>query len=218
MLRKKQKDNRSPLKDRPLRLPGQSVDEEIERIFDDEIMYFVMMIVVFVFATFWDWYWAILNVPRNPVATTVLSAVIIAFCAFRIFRVYKKIAPLKLGRDGERIVAEQLDVLKQEGAVIFHDVVGDGFNLDHVIFCKYGIFVAETKTRSKPSTRDSKVTYDGKVLLVDGFKPDRDPIAQAKMNADWLKKELQESTGKTYIPRLVCRIGNKGSRCLGVGA
>jgi Nuclease-related domain len=201
----KKNNKRSPLKERPLRLPGQSVEEEIEDLLTDELLYFVMFATVFVILTLYDWYFAILNLPRNPLATTAITGVVIAYCAFRIYRVFKKIEPLKLGRDGERIVAEQLDVLKQQGAVIFHDVVADGFNLDHVIFSKFGIFVVETKTRSKPITdsKDSIVTYDGNVLLVDGFKPDRDPVAQSQMNARWLANELQKSTGKTFAVKPV---------------
>jgi hypothetical protein len=68
----------------------------------------------------------------------------------------KRIKELRLGRDGEKIVAEQLECLRESGAQVFHDVPGDGFNLDHVVISNHGIYAIETKTgywnlrRSRP--------------------------------------------------------------------
>jgi hypothetical protein len=183
---KKQIDSRSPLKDRPLRLPGQSVQDEIDDILDDEFLHAILIATVFIIIAMYDWIYALFNAPRNPWVTTLICCIALGYSINKGYRAYKKILPLKLGRDGERIVAEQ------------HDIVADGFNIDHVIITKQGIFVAETKTRSKPTKGSPKVTYDGTALLVDGFKPDRDPIAQAEMNAQWIGKELEKSSGKRF--------------------
>ena len=61
---------------------------------------------------------------------------------------------------------------------------------------RQGLYVVETKTWSK--SPKSRVTYDGKTLLVDGRSPDRDPLAQASAEAKWLRDELQKSTGKAF--------------------
>ncbi len=202
MFRKKS-EKRSPLKDRPLRLPGQSIQEQIEDILIDILVKYFGIGSTFLLIALYDWLSTLQKTPHNPWLSTAIAAVIIAFCVFKGYRAYRKIAPLKLGRDGERIVAEQLDVLKQQGAVVLHDVVGDGFNLDHVILSKNGIYVVETKTWSKPNKGSPSISYDGHELLVNGFKPGRDPVAQAVMNARWLTKTLQDSTGKTFAVRPV---------------
>src|SRR5258708_38144973 len=196
-------EKRSPLKDKPLRLPGQSVQDEIDRIFEEEYMHYIYLGSGTVIVDLIDWIFTLSKVPHSPWVTTGISSVFLAYCFVKAYRAEKKIAPLKLGRDGERIVAEQLDILKYDGAVVLHDIVADRFNIDHVILAKQGIFVAETKTRSKPSNGASKVTYDGTTLLVDGIKPDRDPIAQAEMNAQWLIQTLAESTGKRFAVKPV---------------
>lgn len=43
-----------------------------------------------------------------------------------------------------------------------------------------GIFTVETKTFSKPARGNAKVTFDGENILVNGFRPDRDPVTQAR--------------------------------------
>ena len=77
----------------------------------------------------------------------------------------------------------------------FHDVVGLGFNVDHVIVGPAGVFTVETKTWSKPAKGDAKVVFDGERVRINGFEPDRNPIVQAKAQARWLKEVLAESTG-----------------------
>ena len=79
-----------------------------------------------------------------------------------------------LGYFGERIVAEQLEPLKQEGWRIFHDVParsknGSAFNLDHIAIGPGGVYAIETKTRRKgrarPGFDDHKVFFDGRDLV-----------------------------------------------------
>ncbi len=79
-------------------------------------------------------------------------------------------------------------------------MVGGNFNLDHVVLSPHGIFVIETKTRSKREG-NPKVTFDGNALLIDGMTPLDDPLAQARANAKWLRELLKQSTGEDYPVR-----------------
>jgi hypothetical protein len=106
-----------------------------------------------------------------------------------------------LGYFGERIVAEYLEPLKQEGWRIFHDVPalanGTRFNLDHVAVGPGGVFVIETKTRRKGSARpgfdDHKVYFDGHELVWP-WGEDSHGLAQAEQNAMWLAKLIESET------------------------
>ena len=40
------------------------------------------------------------------------------------------------------------------------------------------------------------ISYDGKRVLIDGLTPDRDPVAQAKAEARFVRELLAESTGR----------------------
>jgi hypothetical protein len=192
---------RSPIKQTPLRYAGQSIDDEIYRLISEKVDILIMLSACFILLAFATWVYALSERPPNAVIMTIIAVVFTSYSAVRIRQTMRKVQALKLGRDGEREVGEQLDALRERGYAIFHDIVGDDFNIDHVVLCSRGVFVVETKTRSKPVGRGARVVYDGDKVLVDGRKPDRDPIKQAEANAKWLRNILKESTGKEYPVR-----------------
>jgi hypothetical protein len=108
-----------------------------------------------------------------------------------------------LGYFGERIVAEHLDPLKQQGWRIFHDVPGlnngTKFNIDHVAVGPQGVYVIETKTRRKGGARpgfdDHKVYFDGR-SLVWPWGEDNHGLEQAEANAQWLAGSLKAEIGE----------------------
>jgi len=199
----KKASSKSPLREPPLRLPGQSIDEQINRLSNGKLLNYLLFALVFFLLASIGWVQALNQSRINPWLMSVVAAPVIAYCAFGFWFTAKEIKRLKLGRDGERAVAEQLDVLKRQGAIIFHDLIGDGFNLDHVVLSSQGVFVVETKTRSKPIKGSPNVTFDGKTLLVNGFEPERNPVTQAESNARWLAQILRASTGKEFPVRPV---------------
>jgi Nuclease-related domain len=84
---------------------------------------------------------------------------------------------------------------------VIHDVPADGFNLDHVVIAPQGVFVIETKTRTKPPRRDARVTFAAQSLRVAGYAPDRDPIGKVRASCRWLSELLSDSTGKAVPVR-----------------
>jgi len=199
----KKANSKSPLREPPLRLPGQSIDEQINRLSTGKLVNYLLFALVFFLLASIGWVQALNQSRINPWLMSIVAAPVISYCAFQFFQTVKKIKRLRLGRNGERAVAEQLDILKGQGAIVFHDLIGDGFNLDHVVLSGQGVFVVETKTRSKPAKGSPTVTFDGKTLLINGFKPDRNPVTQAEGNARWLAQMLRASTGKEFPVRPV---------------
>jgi len=114
-----------------------------------------------------------------------------------------KLKNLRQAMEGERVVGQFLERLRQDGFQVFHDVVGDGFNVDHVLIGPPGVFTVETKTWSKPASGNAQVVFDGETLKIGSFAPDRDPIVQARAQASWLKQLLLESTGRKFEARPV---------------
>ena len=148
-----------------------------------------------------EWVRSYFAMPYQPLAFTVASAVLIPLAVFRIYQLRDRFRALRLGRDGERSVAEKLHQLRRDGAVVFHDLQGDGFNVDHLILSRRGIFAVETKTYSKRS--GDKVWFDGKTLKVDGLRLDRDPVEQVRATARWVASTIRDSTGKPFGVRPV---------------
>jgi hypothetical protein len=65
-------------------------------------------------------------------------------------------------------------------------LVGEGFNLDHVIVSELGIFSVETKTYSKPTKGGCKI-YSEEGISIPGYKPDKKIVIQVLAQKSWLK-------------------------------
>lgn len=198
---KKKSVSKSPLVDSPLRNPGQWLDEEINRVFDEKISINVLYIVSLIVFDLFVWIQYLSPSSSNPLVFTLIAIVAIGLFSYRLFKATQLMKRLKLARDGEIAVGQSLEELRVLGYGVLHDVLGENFNLDHVIFSANGIFVIETKTFSKPVDGPAIVSYDGQDILVNGRPVTRNPIIQAKAAAHWLSKLLEKSTGKKYPVR-----------------
>ncbi|WP_374682463.1 nuclease-related domain-containing protein [Accumulibacter sp.] len=194
---------RSPLKDKPLRLPGQSLEEERRKLFEDKLEMPGLAAILAVLLTSMEWWRYYAERPPQPVAFSVFAFGFVAFAAWRFWRLVPKLRALRQGVEGERAVGQFLERLRESGYHVFHDVMGDGFNIDHVAIGPAGIFTIETKTWSKPLKGDARVICEGDSLRVGSLEPDRNPLIQAKAQAAWLKQLLSASTGKAYGARAV---------------
>ena len=191
------------MKSAPLRVAGQSIQDEIDRIRSDEIddSLMVMGVAFAIFAMALLSYFL-----RTPPSVLVLvGATYLAGAAIwgapKLRRAKKKLRHLRQGRDGERAVAEYLDTLRDDGFRILHDLQGEGFNLDHLVVGPQGVYTIETKTFSKPVKGNARISYDGKRIRIGSFEPERNPVVQASAQASWLRHLLKESTGKTFTVR-----------------
>ena len=188
---------RSPLKDRPLRYAGQSVSEMMDDKFTDG-----MSLVLFAFLTvgfaFNEWWRSYRHDTFHPVAFGIIAVIACSYCGWRFGKIWRELKLMRLGRDGERIVAEFLDPLRKSGYEILHDVVGGNFNVDHVLIGPPGIFVIETKTRSKSGGQEETVQFDGTDIFIHERAADPNPLIQAKANARWIRELLKSSTSKDF--------------------
>ena len=189
---------RSPLKDKPLRHAGQSLEEERRAILGDKIepyLYMAIMFVVLAALEWWRWY---AKLPPTPILFGAAALGSIAMAAWQIRRYRPQLKSLRLGAEGEKVVGQFLERLRHSDYQVFHDIVGPGFNVDHVLIGRAGIFTVETKTWNKPAKGDARITFRDGRLLVAGHVPGRDPIVQARAQATWLGTLLAESTGKPF--------------------
>ena len=214
----------SPLKSKPLRLPGESVDKEIDRWINDKALGAFLAAGCFCMVAFFEWYGSLTHSPRRPILFSVVAVAALFYAGWRFVVIRRKVRSLRQGRDGERAVGQFLERLREDGGQVFHDIPGEGFNLDHVVISTHGIYAIETKTWSKPWPQ-AKVVVEGDSLRVAGEEPDRNPIVQVTAAAKWLEKRLHESTGKEILrsgscpfSRVVCGATRSNWGCMGVGA
>jgi hypothetical protein len=192
-----------PIKDLPLHNPGQSLEEELNRVIDEGVMTWGIVAVfaaVLVFLEWWRWFFSL---GTSPVWITVVGLTVIGVAAVRLVKMRRHIKNLQTGLIGERSVGQYLqNALLRKNYWIVHDVCEDDYNIDHVLIGPGGVFSIETKTRKK-SRPDARVDYDGKQVTVDGWVPDRDPVAQAQACAARLQRILLEETGVKVSVRSV---------------
>lgn len=188
---------RSPLKRKPLRQAGQSVEEKrIEIIFDMLGDYMIAAFAV-LYALF-EWLRVWQNAGFHPWFWTVMAVIAVIWAARRFYAARKENRQYLEGRDGERLVAERLEELRNAGFHPLHDIVAGNFNIDHILVGPTGVFAIETKTMHKRGGVDEKAEFTGTEIVVHGASLPRNPIAQAQANANWLRDFLRESTGRSF--------------------
>jgi hypothetical protein len=129
----------------------------------------------------------------------------------------------QLGFDGERFVGEELSRLIAVGFEIYHDVPFDGFNIDHVLVGKPGVFVVESKTKSKrvdeSGIKEYEVVFDGERLHWPWGTESKD-IEQARNNANTLSKWLTSAVGESVEASAILTLPGwwvtRKTRCNGV--
>lgn len=193
---------RSPFKTPPLRLPGQSVDErmsELRDIFMQDAI--ITLFLVLLAGLEWVRWWV--PIPPNPFPSTTLAVAAIIYIWRKRLPFVATIRNLRLGRDGERVVGQMLEPLREKGYRVFHDIPGAGFNIDHAIVGPAGIFAIETKTKTKPMDGRPTIFYDGQAIRFKNGRSFRKPLKQARAQAQWLANLLNDDRTTTFTVRPV---------------
>lgn len=194
---------KSPLSAPNLRLPGESLQMQIlDEIFNHALVPLLGAVSLSAFALA-EWVRHFATLPPNPWPITIVAAIASTWAAWKFKRAMRRIDALKLGRQGERWVAQYLEGLRARDFHVYHDVPTGVANIDHVLIGPQGIFTIETKTLSKPERGRCiiKVTAEG--IDANGFRLDRNPLIQAKAQAGWLRAYLGEVGFKPAIQPVV---------------
>lgn len=194
----KKEEKVSPLKDKPLRTPGQSLQEEIDKLFSERFTLYIFAPFFFMYITGMTYWYKYTNHIPNPIFFLIATVAVTIYCVIKVYKIIQKVKLLKLARDGEKAVGQYLENFRANGDRVFHDIVGNNFNLDHIIVSTHGIFVIETKTYSKPKGQEALITYDDSGITVDGYNTGQKLLIQAKSEAKWLKEMLKSGTGKDF--------------------
>lgn len=199
---RRRRGRRSPLTSKLLRGPGSSLTTEIEKAWDDIGAHAAAMLMfpMAVFAI----HMSLSYIGSQPETASriILSLMVgvlgVAYLGRKIFRLGNLRYQLQCGFEAETAVAQELDQLMRQGAIVFHDFPAEEFNIDHVVITRGGVFAVETKSRLKPDrgggAEDAKVVLDEGGLLFPGWK-DATMLDQARRQATWLSRWLTSAVG-----------------------
>lgn len=189
---------KSPIKEKTLRHPGQSLDEKLEKlVYEGAVKYYFIAVILLIWVGH-DWLIYYLKSPQNPMFITVIALATVPFCIYKLIKIYKETRSVILGREGERAVGQFLESLRADGCVVFHDIIAENFNLDHVVVSKKGIFAIETKTYRKPEKGEAKILFDGEKISFQGAGKYDQHLIQVSSASVWLKNTIKATTGKTF--------------------
>lgn len=197
---------RSPLTTGLLRPPGHGLREKLEEGRLDSMV--EVAVLLFVPGVTFAWLYLQLTLTRQPVTMVTFAIALIGVIGFtqhqirKMWRGAEQLDKLRLGLDAELAVGQELDQLLREGAVVFHDLPAEKFNIDHVVIAPQGVFAIETKGFSKPNRKggaaDATVVFDGNALVFPDWSSSK-PIEQAERQAKWLASWLTSATGEAVM-------------------
>jgi hypothetical protein len=199
-------------KKRQARLPkvrrraGESVSEERERRVYDNLP-------AIVFLPFFFWFVFLVTklqqsnaVLRQPLFWLIFAIILSILSVISFMRLLHVARRFNRGERGERHVADVLEELRSNGYRPIHDIVGDGFNVDHVLVGPAGIFAIETKYRSG----NGEITFrNGETLFVGGFPEEKDCLKQARGSAKAVSQLIAENCARReWVTPIVVFVGD----------
>jgi hypothetical protein len=209
------KKRRSPFTHKFLRGPGQSLIEKLDDIRDELFACLAMMIAMPI--ALYALYISDLYLKQRPLNLSsaliyiISGTLIFGYLVFKMVRFFNLRRRTRLGYEGEVATGQELNQMMLRGYHVYHDLVADKFNIDHIVVGPAGVFAVETKARAKPTSNnrsaDANVTYDGRCIHFPKWKEVK-PLEQAKAQADWLERWLSSATGeKTPVRPVVALPG-----------
>src|SRR6266542_1751692 len=109
---KRTKEKRSPLKTKPLRNPGESLDREIERLIDEELASYVLFAFSAILFAALEWLFWFLKLPPQPAVFTFVALGAVGYSAYKLLTVRRQVQALQQGLEGEKIVGQELEELR----------------------------------------------------------------------------------------------------------
>ncbi len=196
---------RSPFDAHPLREPGQHLRDRLDRafaaLFLDGALGPIVTLAPLVygmgrmlFSPEQDWIeWALYG---------ALSTLLVLTYCFLLMRDFQRIRRLKLGLACELAVGQELEQLIRPEAhpyYVFHDVPAGDTRIDHVVVSPCGVFVVETRARTRPYTPSGRevglVNVERTRLRFPGWS-ERQPLEKTRQLAHWMAEWLSERTGR----------------------
>ena len=209
---KRHKGRRFPFRDAVQREPGYSLRKAMERIWD-ELLQYVFLLPLYPLVM----YAAVLQarIVRGEAPLFLIglcamsSVVVIGASLYKVWQLLGHLMQVRLGYAGEVIAGQALNQLMLQGYRVYHDVEFETFNVDHVVIGKGGVFVVETKLRTKRlADADDvryKVRFDGKALYFPSQPnvPVTKPLNQARHEAKAVSRWLSDATGQSVSAQAV---------------
>jgi Nuclease-related domain len=199
------------MKKEKVRLPqvrrraGESASEERERRVYDNLPSIIFVPLLFWFAFLIAELQQSNPTLRRPAFWFIFAVIVTVLSAVWLWRLFPIARRFNRGERGERHVADVLEELRSEGYKPVHDIVGNGFNVDHVLVGPGGVFAIETKYRSGKG----EITVRNEGVFVGDRLEEKDCLKQACGSAATIRELIHESCGRrVWVNAIVVFVGD----------
>jgi hypothetical protein len=188
------------------RRAGESLRERRETLVDDNLPPIVFLPFLFWFVYVVAKIQQSNQLLRHPRFWLWLAIITTAIAAMWFRRLLPLVRRLNRGERGESHVADVLEELRSAGYTPIHDIVAEGFNIDHVVVGPGGVFAIETKYRSG----NGEITFrNGEGLFVAGRAEEKDCLKQARASGKAVSQLIEQSCGRrVWVTPLVVFVGD----------
>lgn len=188
------------------RTAGQSLRESRDRLMDSKLIVYVFAPAMIWVVCLTQWLQVWNHTGPTPRLWTCLGLIVTGLSAIGLLRLVPQARNLVRGEKGELKAAEALEELRSVGYRVFHDLVRNGFNIDHVVVGPGGVFAVETKFRGGSGEIEFR---NGEGLFVGGFLEEKDSLRQARGNAREMRQFIKENCGlNCWVNPLVVFVGD----------
>lgn len=188
----------TPLRARPARSSSGSLEENIRKQYDRAAPHFYWVAIILSYVLM-EWLRYYHNIPPYPYGATIAGLLLAGWSVYRLVVYKRTIERLKLERHGEKIVAEGLNqLLMEKDTRIFHNITGEGFNIDQVVLSPHGIFVLDMVAYPSPSKGAANISLRYGRVYANGVEIEPNPAESVAALARRVADLLEASTGRRY--------------------
>lgn len=204
----KKQNSISPLSDGFLRGPGHSLRLKYDKAWSDMAVHFMLLPIFSLMPLAIIGSNSIFKKTTNFWFMVIFFITTIIIILKNIIPTTHKILQTKLGLEAEIACGQLLSQLMRNGWYVFHDIpsqkINGKFNIDHILIGPPGVYVVETKGRSKSLTKtggkQSKILFKNNRLEFPNNKFETKPLEQALANTRHIAEWLPRASGVKFAP------------------
>jgi hypothetical protein len=141
--------------------------------------------------------------PTRVMVDATLALLALMLLTSRIVRAMPRLRVLMEERTQSLQFSMALDKAAEGVGVVYHQVRGIGFEVDHVLVTPAGIFAISVEVIHQPAGHEASALFDGEFLHIEGAYALREPVARSKVVARCLADVIKEWARFAYKVRPV---------------
>ena len=158
--------------------------------------YFLIIGFLFAFLLLETYRWY-MQVPPMPFVVLGLLIALVVFVVYQLADYKDHFRFLRLGKKGEPYLREVVSIHSDEtGSTVYKNVTVGKENIDYVVAGQSGVVLINVCDWCTPTNNEAMIHYDNEQILLNGYRPDANPIEPLKTVKQWMENKLYATLGK----------------------